>query len=207
MTILDISPVISDKTAVWPGDTPLNRQILLSLTQGHNIDLSTFHGTVHIGAHADAPSHFVAGGGSIESVALDPYIGPCYVHSVKAKKLISPQDCQLPVSKGAKRVLFKTDSFPDPEFFNTDFCAISPEALSFLGKNGVVLVGIDTPSIDPFDSKSLDAHQKLNTHGIRNLEGLVLNHVQDGFYELIALPLRLHGFDASPVRAVLRTLD
>lgn len=207
MKIIDISPVVSETTAVWPGDTPLNREILLSLSAGNNIDLSTFHGTVHIGAHADAPSHFINGGSSIESVALEPYIGTCYVHSVRGKKLITAQDCELPLSMGVKRVLFKTDSYPNPDSFNRDFCAISPQALNLLGESGIVLVGIDTPSVDPFESKSLDAHQALHTHGIRNLEGLVLSHVDDGLYELIALPLRIKGFDASPVRAVLRTSD
>ncbi len=71
---------------------------------------------------------------------------------------------------------------------------------------GVVLIGIDTPSVDPFDSKTLDAHRALLKYGIVNVEGLILEHVPDGVYEFIGLPLKLVGFDASPIRAVLRTV-
>ena len=206
MIIIDISPVISEKIAVWPGDTPLRRDVLCDIQAGANIDLSSFHGTVHIGAHADAPRHYSKDGISIEAVALDPYIGLCYVHSVAKKRLITSEDCRLPISLGANRVLFRTDTFPDPHSFNQDFCAFTPEALESLGKSGVTLVGIDTPSVDPFDSKQLPAHQMLLKYNMRNLEGLVLSATSDGFYELIALPLALKGFDASPVRAVLRTV-
>ena len=207
MTLIDISPVISEKTAVWPGDTPLTRNVLSNIDAGSNIDLSSFHGTVHLGAHADAPRHYSKAGPSIEAVALDPYIGICYVHRVEKKHLITREDCQTPLNLGAKRVLFRTDTFPDPDIFNQDFCSFTPEALEYLGRAGVVLVGIDTPSIDPFDSKQLPAHHMLGKYNMRNLEGLVLSAVSDGFYELIALPLPLKGFDASPVRAVLRTLE
>jgi arylformamidase len=119
--------------------------------------------------------------------------------------MITAEDCLVPISSQAKRVLFRTDSFPDPTQFNTDFTAFTPEAIDALGRAGVILVGIDTPSVDPFSSKNLPAHQTLRKHNMLNLEGLVLSQIDDGFYELIALPLRLKGFDASPVRAVLRT--
>lgn len=206
MKIIDISPEISEKIAVWPGDTPLRREVLCDIQAGSNIDLSSFHGTVHIGAHADAPRHYSKAGVTIEAVELDPYIGLCYVHSVDNKRLITPEDCRTPISLGAKRVLFRTETFPDPHAFNKDFCAFTPDALESLGKSGVTLVGIDTPSVDPFDSKLLPAHQILLKYNMRNLEGLVLSEARDGFYELIALPLALKGFDASPVRAVLRTI-
>jgi arylformamidase len=204
LSIIDISPLISEKIAVWPGDTPLRRTVLCDINAGSNIDLSSFNGTVHIGAHADAPKHYNKSGITIDAVSLEPYLGPCYVHSVEPKPLILPSDCEVPIALGLKRILFKTGSFPDPNNFTKTFSAFSPEAIETLAMSGVLLVGIDTPSVDPFDSKDLPAHQKLFDWNIRNLEGLVLSHVTDGIYELIALPLSLYGFDASPVRAILR---
>jgi arylformamidase len=206
MTIIDISPVISHQLAVWPGDQPLRREILLDIQNGDHIDLSSYHGTVHMGAHADAPIHYDKNGASIDEVSLTPYLGPCYVHSVKGKTLIDQDDCLIPLRLGIKRVLFHTGTYPDPHKFHRNFCAISPQAIETLGENGVLLIGIDTPSIDPFDSKDLPAHHSIFKYDMRNLEGLILRNVPDGHYELIALPLPLKGFDASPVRAVLRTL-
>jgi arylformamidase len=74
-----------------------------------------------------------------------------------------------------------------------------------LHEQGVKLIGIDTPSVDLFDSKDLPSHQMILKHDMAILEGLALQGVPEGVYELIALPLKLVGFDASPVRAILRT--
>ena len=204
--IIDISPLISARTAVWPGDVPLSRAVALDMHEGHNITLSSLTATVHIGAHADAPSHFTATGAAIDVVALDAYIGPCEVVDCLAPRggLIRAEDCAPALARGATRLLFRTLSQPDPNHFNTDFAAFSPEALEAMGAAGVVLVGIDTPSVDPFHSKDLPAHQQLARFQMRNLEGLDLRHAPAGTYELIALPLKLAGFDASPVRAILR---
>jgi arylformamidase len=109
-------------------------------------------------------------------------------------------------SISAPRVLFRTGTFPDPRRWNNDFASLSPELVDALHERGVILVGIDTPSVDPFESKALAAHKALARHDMANLEGLVLDEVAEGQYELIALPLRLKNADASPVRAVLRTL-
>jgi arylformamidase len=107
----------------------------------------------------------------------------------------------------APRVLFATGTYPDPERFRTDFAALSPDLVDWLHEQRVRLVGIDTPSVDPFPSKDLPAHQRILAHDMAILEGLVLAKVPEGMYELIALPLKLEDFDASPVRAVLRTLS
>ncbi|MEQ1877615.1 MAG: cyclase family protein [Bdellovibrionia bacterium] len=201
--ILDISPKISPRTAVWPGDRAFSQTFLSKLADGSNIDLSSINTTVHIGAHADAPSHFVKGAPSIDGVSLEPYLGPCQVIEVQLKRSarIMPADVKDEIR--APRVLFKTGSFPDPEKFNEDFNSLSPELIEHLSSKKCVLVGLDTPSIDPFDSKKLESHQALGRLGLRNLEGLVLAHVKPGLYELAALPLYIEGSDASPVRAVL----
>jgi arylformamidase len=204
--LIDISPAVSPQTAVWPGDVPFSRAVALDMHQGHNLTLSSVTTTVHVGAHADAPSHYVKDAPAIDAVALEAYVGPCEVVDCLLPRhgLIRPEHCAAALARGARRLLFRTLTQPDPDFFNTDFAAFSPEALRVMGQAGVVLVGIDTPSVDPFESKDLQAHQELMRFGIRNLEGLVLAHVAPGPYELIALPLKLAGADASPVRAVLR---
>jgi len=72
-----------------------------------------------------------------------------------------------------------------------------------MAKQGVVLVGIDTPSIDSFSSKDLPAHHTTTKVGMKILEGVVLSEINEGIYQLSCLPLRIKGADASPVRAVL----
>jgi len=205
--IIDISPVLCPETAVWPGDLPLSQNNQCQLANGDSIDLSSLHTTVHIGAHADAPSHYHPEGGSIETVDLSVYWGDCYVVNCKGFKVITSDSCKVIANLNAERVLFRTNTFPDPNHFNQDFAYFNPDAIEFLAHNGVKLIGIDTPSIDPFDSKDLQAHHAIYKYGIKNLEGLILNEVDEGWYELSALPLKLKGFDASPVRAVLKKLD
>lgn len=202
--ILDISPLISERMAVWPGDIPFSREMSAAMEKGDHLDLSAITTTLHLGAHADAPSHYTRAGAGMGDVDLAPYVGPCQVVQVS----LPPAARILPSHIGvlrAPRVLFRTDSFPDPERFNTDFNSLSPELIEHLHSQGCVLVGLDTPSVDPFDSIALESHQALARTGMRNLEGLVLGHVEPGLYTLIALPLKLEGADASPVRAILIT--
>jgi len=202
--IIDISPPLSASTPVWPGDTPLSREVLLDLAEGASVTLSTLRATVHLGAHADAPSHYGKDAPDIASRALVYYIGDCEIMRVKVARgeVITP--AMLPRAVTSPRVLFATDTCPDPGEFNQDFAALSPQLVDHLHAAGVILAGIDTPSVDPFASKELAAHKRLLANDMAILEGLALGSVEEGHYELIALPLRLEGFDASPVRAVLR---
>lgn len=208
--LIDISPLISERIGVWPGDTPFSRENLAQMSKGDNYDLSTIRATLHLGAHADAPAHYRRGGQSIADCALDPYYGACSVVEVKLARGERIQPEHLPADfwssnpgEAAQRVLFKTGSFPDSDRFNTDFNSLSPKLIERLSARGCKLVGIDTPSVDPFDDRKLESHQALFRFQIRNLEGLSLNHVTPGRYTLIALPLKIEGADASPVRAVL----
>jgi arylformamidase len=207
MSLIDITPTVSPALAVWPGDTPLRREVLLEMRRGDNLTLSTLHGTVHLGAHADAPSHYGEDAESIETRPLERYLGHCRVLRVPTARgsRIGPE--ALPDDLETTRVLFATDSFPDPDRFNEDFVGLAPETIEVLSAVGVRLIGIDTPSVDLFESKDLPAHQACLRNDMAILEGLVLAGVSAGVYELIALPLKLQGFDASPVRAVLRTID
>lgn len=206
--LYDISPALTPEIAVFPGDTPLTREVLMEMKRGDNITLSTLHSTVHVGAHADGPNHYGRDGRAIDEQPLDRYLGPCQVVRVV--------DCPRGGRFGARhlggaeitqqRVLFATGSYPDSNHFNQDFCAVDPEFVDFLAARGVITVGVDTPSVDTADSKNLPAHRRIFEHDIAILEGLRLDDVPPGEYELIALPLNLVGFDASPVRAVLRAL-
>ena len=204
--LYDISPLLSPRLAVWPGDTPLSREVLCEIERGGSVTLSSLRATAHLGAHADAPSHYGRAAPAIHERSLELYVGRCQVVRVAATpgSLIGPDAVTGPVR--AERLLIKTGTFPDPERFRPDFSALRPELVDWLHGRGVRLVGVDTQSVDPFDSKDLPAHRRFLRHDMAILEGLVLADVPDGLYELIALPLRLEGFDASPVRAVLRTL-
>lgn len=204
---IDISPPITERIAVWPGDAPFRRKVALRIADGSNIDLSAIETTVHLGAHADAPSHYVAGGDDIARRPLELYYGPCQVVRVDVARGERVLPAHLRDEVRAPRVLLRTGTFPDPTAWNSDFASLSPALIDHLAARGVVLVGIDTPSVDPFDDKVLETHQALARHGVANLEGLVLDHVPPGVYTLIALPLPLVGADASPVRAVLVAED
>jgi len=205
--LYDITPPVTPVLAVWPGDTPPSREVLLDMRRGDNITLSTLRATVHLGAHADAPNHYAAKGVGIDERPLTRYLGTARVVRVDVERGTRIPPDRVPVELDAERLLLATGTFPDPTEFNRDFAALSPDLVESLHERGVTLVGIDTPSVDLFESKELPAHNACLRHDLAILEGLVLDGVPEGLYELIALPLRLVGFDASPVRAVLRTRD
>lgn len=201
--LIDISPTISPRIGVWPGDTPYSYKVNLRIAEGASVDLGEITGTVHLGAHADAPSHYALGAETIEKRALDLYYGPCDVVEVDVARGARIRVADLPECTFGERVLFKTGTFPDPDDFNEDFASFSAELLNHLADQGVRLVGIDTPSADLFADKALESHQVLHSRDLAILEGLALDHVSVGHYTLIALPLKLEGVDASPVRAAL----
>jgi arylformamidase len=173
------------------------------MDQGSNLDLSTVETTLHLGAHADGPSHYALGRPGIGERSLGLYYGPCEVVQVDVGRCERVLPRHLPGPARAPRLLLRTGTFPDPDHWNTDFASLSPELVEHLADQGVVLVGLDTPSVDLYDDKVLLSHQALARRDMANLEGLVLDHVAPGLYTLIALPLRIPGADASPVRAAL----
>lgn len=202
--VFDISPVISSRTAVFPGDTAFSQTQLLSFKNGQHLDLSSIQTTVHIGAHTDAPSHYHADGISIEKCDLKNYIGSAQVIRVECKPgaRIGLADLkQKAISE--ERILFRTDSFPDPDKWNDDFVSLSAEVIDYLAAQKVKLVGIDTPSVDPAQDQNLESHKAIYKNKMSVLEGIVLSEIPEGLYELICLPLKIEGSDASPVRAVL----
>ena len=144
--IIDISPLISERIGVWPGDVPYRRSTTCRLEDGDSVGLSSIQTTLHLGAHTDAPNHYRQGTEGIEGRDLNRYYGACQVIKVQLPlgKRIRPEHVKEPIT--ASRVLFCTGSFPDPNSFNTDFNSLSPELVAFLHDQGVQLVGIDTPS-------------------------------------------------------------
>ena len=203
--IYDITPPISESLAVWPGDTPPSREVICDLHDGASVTLSTLHATVHLGAHADGPNHYGVDAPAIDERSLDYYLGPCQVIRAEARPGTRIGLDAVSESPQAPRVLFSTGTFPDPTQFHEDYAALEPELIDWLAGHGVKLVGIDTPSVDLFDSKDLPTHNAVLRHDMAILEGLILEDVPPGVFELIALPLKLVGFDGSPVRAILRT--
>ncbi|MEE4206243.1 MAG: arylformamidase [Erythrobacter sp.] len=203
--IRDISQKLRPDLPVWPGDTAFAQARTWQMEEGSPVNVSVLTLSTHSGAHADAPLHYAQGASDIADVDLGPYLGECLVVDARgAGALIEVGD--LPHLHGADRVLFRTfDSFPHDNW-EGETTAIAPETIAWLAGQGVRLVGIDGPSIDPQDSKDMLAHKAVLEHDLRVLEGLVLDDVEEGRYELIALPLPIVGGDASPVRAVLRDL-
>lgn len=205
--LYDISPVISPRLMVWPGDTPPTREVLCELDKGDNVTLSTLRTTVHLGAHADGPNHYGPGARSIEQQSLTHYLGACRVVDAKVERGTRIEPRHIVGGVGAireKRVLIRSGTFPDFSKWNSDFAGLSIALVDALASRGVITIGVDTPSVDLQDSKDLPAHKAILRHDIAIIEGLRLEGVPAGTYELIALPLPLEGFDGSPVRAVLR---
>ncbi len=204
MKVYDLTPDIHSGLGVFPGDIAFQRKVSFDFKKGHHLLLSSIESTLHLGAHADSSSHYHAQGGGIEKRNLQHYFGPAQVIrvSLRPSDRISLPDLQG-IQVRAPRVLFSTQSFPDPDRWNSDFMALSPEVIHHLKAQGCVLVGIDTPSVDPEDSKELESHQALYETGMAVLEGLMLSKVPEGLYTLMALPLPIREADASPVRALL----
>ena len=203
--IWDISPALHRELPVWPGDTPYQSETTWEIADGCPVKVSRLTMSTHTGAHCDAPSHYDLQGKAIDMVDLSTYIGPCRVIHALGTQLILPEHVHNFLYQLPSRVLFRTYA-RTPVAWDNSFPCISAAAINLLAQYGVMLIGIDTPSLDPQNSKTLDAHHAVAAHGMAILEGIVLDDISEGDYELIALPLKLSGLDASPVRAILRTL-
>ena len=204
--IWDISPAIHPAAPVFPGDTPYSQEWVASIGPGCPVNVSAIHLSPHVGAHADAPLHYDAHGAAAGEMALAPFIGPCRViHAIACGPLIEWHHLAHALAELPPRVLVRTYA-QAPTAWDAALAAYAPDVVARLADAGVLLIGIDTASIDPADSKTLDSHQVIRRRNLRVLENLVLDDVPEGDYELIALPLKLTTADASPVRAVLRAL-
>jgi arylformamidase len=210
----DISPPIHALSPVFPGDTAYQQTWCATIGPGCPVNVSAITLSPHVGAHADAPLHYDADGQAIGEVALDAFIGPCRViHAIGCGPLVQWQHIEHAMSGGAwgsaplpRRVLVRVYEKMPQSAFDNALPAFAPETVARLADLGVKLIGIDSASIDPADSKALPSHQTIRQRGLRVLENLLLDDVPEGDYELIALPLKFTTADASPVRAILRKL-
>ncbi|WP_439605620.1 arylformamidase [Hydrogenophaga sp.] len=203
----DISPPVHAGAPVFPGDTAYAQQWAATIGPGCPVNVSAITLSPHVGAHADAPLHYDAGGAAIGAVALDAFLGPCrVVHAIGCGPLVRPEHIAHALKDMPQRVLVRVYQRQPQDAFDNALPAFAPETVEQLADLGVLLIGIDSASIDPADSKTLDSHQTIRRRGLRVLENLLLDDVPEGDYELIALPLKLTTADASPVRAVLREL-
>jgi len=204
----DISPPVHAGAPVFPGDTAYQQQWVASIGPGCPVNVSAITLSPHIGAHADAPLHYDPEGAPIGLVDLDAYLGRCrVVHAIGCGPLVKAEHLSHALNDDLPpRVLVRTYAAMPQDRFDDELPSFDSALVELLADRGVLLVGIDSASVDPAASKELPSHQVLRRRGIRVLENLVLDNVPEGDYELIALPLKLVTADASPVRAVLREL-
>ena len=205
--IIDISPTIHQGLPVWPGDAPVVFERTATIGPDSPANVSKISMSSHTGAHADAPFHFDPGGMAIDEVPLETYLGPCRViHVIGTHGAIQPEQIAARLDDCPPRVLLRTCAVAPRDRWDSDFCTVAPATVDLLAAHGVKLIGIDTPSLDAESAAVMHAHLAVCRHRMVILEGLVLNAAEERDYELIALPLKLAGLDASPLRAVLRSL-
>ena len=203
----DLSPPVHAASPVFPGDTAYSQQWVARIDPGCPVNVSAITLSPHVGAHADAPLHYDPEGAAIGAIDLQAFIGPCRViHAIGCGPLVMPEHIVHALDNLPERVLVRVYERMPQDRFDTALPAFAADTIALLADRGVVLVGIDSASVDPAESKTLDSHQVLRRRGLRVLENLVLDEVPEGDYELIALPLKLTTADASPVRAILRSL-
>lgn len=210
MKIIDITQRLDARTPLWPGEPPFVLTHHAVISEQCPVNVGAVSMPLHAGTHADAPFHYDAAGASSAETALDPYIGRCVVmnvrHATGPAVEVSDIDWSQLEAADAPRVLLRTYARFPHAAWDSGFRAVSAAVIERLAVLGVVLIGTDAASLDPETSKTMDAHHAVRAAGMRILEGLVLDSVTPGIYELIALPLPLVGADASPVRAILREI-
>lgn len=206
--IWDISQKLRPGVPVWPGESPFEAKPNLVIGPDCPVATSTLSFTSHLATHADAPSHYDAEGLPIGEVPLETYLGPAQLLDVTAAGPLVRTEHVLPRLKhGVTRLLLRTYAVVPQDRWDPDWAAICPTLIEAIAACGVRLIGTDTPSLDPMTDPTIRAHHQVRRHGLAILEGLVLDGIPEGRYELIALPLRMVEADSSPVRAVLRSLE
>jgi arylformamidase len=212
MKIWDVSRTLSNDLAEWPGDEPCRFRLTREKAKGESVNLGAISMSVHNGTHADAQFHFDTNGGSIEKASLETYLGRATVVDLaqaflesKEKRLITIEDLRPSAEEIAatSRLLVKTGRWTDSTVFPNQIPVIAADVPAWLQKNGVILLGLDLPSVDEIDSKSLQNHHALARAGVAIVESLDLSDVGAGIYQFAALPLKIAGGDGAPMRAIL----
>lgn len=203
---IDITQTLTNDMAHWPGDRPFTYEVAATKEQTGSANVGKITTSVHMGTHVDSPFHFDNDGITIEQIPIETYIGKAKVIDVSSYHTITPDVLRDYDLDGVERLLLHTSLPNNPKHFPEEIPLLHPSIAAYLASKGVLLLGIDMPSVDPITSKSLDTHHALHKHGIHILENLMLDEVPPGSYELVALPLRIAGADGSPVRAVIRPI-
>jgi len=203
MKIIDITHPHSNQLAPWPGDTPFNFQLVARLRDGASCNVGKITTGIHSGTHLDAPYHYNENGATIDTLPPEIFFGPARVFRAPGCELIGREVFAGLDGSATPRVLIRTNACDDKTEFPPRIPTLAPDVPAWLGEQGVRLIGLDVPSVDQVDSKTLPIHHALDAANIIILENLDLRLVATGCYELIALPLRITGADGSPVRAVL----
>ncbi|MUV38650.1 Arylformamidase [Lentibacillus sp. JNUCC-1] len=201
---IDISQPLTNDMAHWPGDTPFEYGLTYSKEDTGSVNIGQITTSLHIGTHVDAPFHFDDKGTTINALDINTYIGKALIVDVSVFDPVTPEALKNVDFSEVERVLLRTSLPNDPKVFPEDMPILDPSLAGFLHEKGVKLLGVDIPSVDPPESKSLAMHHALHEHSILILENLMLDHVDPGLYELIALPLAIQDADGSPVRAVIK---
>jgi arylformamidase len=205
MIIHDITHPMSHSFAAWPGDVACDFRLNWRMADGASVNVGALTTSVHSGTHTDAPFHFLPGGRTVDALDLQPYVGPAVVIDVRGREVIRHEHLPSIDYSATPRVLLKSDAWGDTSRFPDRIPVLAPGVATALKNRGVILIGVDVPSVDVLDSQELPIHHEIGRAGIYILENLDLRNVAAGPYELIALPLKLVGADGAPVRAVLRS--
>ncbi|RXI96509.1 arylformamidase [Anaerobacillus alkaliphilus] len=203
---IDISQPLTNELAHWPGDTPFSYEVTYTKEQTGSVNIGQITTSVHSGTHVDAPFHFMNDGKRILDLDINLYIGPCRMIDVSTASTLDATTLQKFDLDGVSRVLIRTSIPNNPVVFPKEIPYVTKCGAVYLAEKGVKLIGVDVPSVDKLDSKDLEGHHALYENGIHILENVMLDHIEPGDYELIALPLPLKEADGSPVRAVVRKL-
>lgn len=198
---IDISVPLRNGMPVWPGDTPFQRT-----TRDNVSEVST---SLHIGTHIDAPCHYFEGASGIDAMPITAGVGPARVIEIHDPDAVRIAELEPHALQPGERVLFKTRNSATcskSDHFHTKYVSIPPETAHFLVKSGLKTVGIDYFSVGEYGPGGDETHRILLTAGIWIIEGLMLENVAPGDYELLCLPLKIVGSDGAPARAVLRKL-
>ena len=207
--IYDISQTLNASIATWPGDCTFELAETLNIKNGASVNVSKISMSIHTGTHVDAPYHFLEQGSTMEQVDLLPFWGPAQVVTIQGEfgpmEVESFSDVDLSL---APRILVRTNVGEQSEtLFPESISYPSLELVDYFASHGIILYGVDAPSVDKLNSKTMEVHKALYFNQINILEGINLRDVPDGIYELVAIPRNIEGADGSPVRAALRTMD
>ena len=201
---IDITQPLTNAIGTWPDDTPFRYEVVASKSQTGSVNVGKMITSMHTGTHADAPFHFDDAGETIEQLDINIFIGEALVIDVSGIEIIQPKHLHMLENRPTERVLLKTKHTVDVEQFPERIPVIDPTSAAYLKKNGVKLLGVDVPSVDPLISKKVAAHHALYQHNIQIVENLLLENITQGLYDFIALPLKVVGADGAPVRAVIK---